>query len=89
MILHTAGLACRLLHIGSPEQIATHPLRGPLVETWCVGESRKARRHRGLPADLWFWRSHDGVEVDLVLDRCGSFGISASATPGSPSPPAS
>jgi hypothetical protein len=38
------------------------PPLGALAETWCFGEVLKARRHRGLPADLWFWRSSDGYE---------------------------
>jgi predicted AAA+ superfamily ATPase len=28
----------------------------------------KARLHRGLKDNLWFWRSHDGIEVDVVIE---------------------
>jgi hypothetical protein len=63
-----SGLACRLLSISDVNQLTTHPLWGALVETWCVGEVRKARLHRALPPQLWFWRSSDGHEVDLVLE---------------------
>ena len=62
------GVACRLLHISDPEQLAGHPQWGALAESWCVGEAIKARLHRGLPANAWYWRSSDGIEVDLLLE---------------------
>ena len=63
-----SGLACRLLHIGDVEHLRSHPLWGQLVETWCVGEVLKARLNRGQPAQLAYWRSSDGHEVDLLID---------------------
>ncbi len=39
-----------------------------LMETWVVGELRKARRHRGLAANVYFWRDKSGHEVDVLLD---------------------
>ncbi len=64
-----SGLACRLLHIADINQLRSHPLWGALVETWCVGEVLKGRCHRGKPSALWFWRSGDGHEVDLVIEQ--------------------
>lgn len=64
-----SGLACRLLHIADVNQLRGHPLWGALVETWCVGEVLKARLNRGLPPQIWFWRSSDRYEVDLVIER--------------------
>lgn len=63
-----SGLACRLLHITQVEQLWSHPLWGHLVETWCVGEILKSLRNRGRLDPLWFWRSSDGHEVDLILE---------------------
>jgi hypothetical protein len=35
-----------------------------------VGEAIKARRARGLATDnLFYWHSHDGLEVDLVVEH--------------------
>ena len=62
-----SGLACRLLHISHLQQLMGHPNWGALVETWCMSEVLKARLHRGLKDNLWFWRSHDGIEVDVVI----------------------
>ena len=63
-----AGLACHLLGIRSPEQLRHHPLRGAIFESWCVSEVYKARAHRGLSADLFYFRDHKGLEVDLVVE---------------------
>ena len=65
------GLAAWLLSIETPDQVATHPLRGALFETWVVGEFLKSRFNRGLASNLTFWRDHRGQEVDLVLEQAG------------------
>lgn len=62
------GLAAWLLGIRDPQLLAIHPMRGPLFETWVVGELRKFRLNRGLPDDLYFWRDNNGLEADLVFE---------------------
>jgi hypothetical protein len=63
------GLAAWLLGIEGSSQLASHPLRGPLFETWVVSELLKARLHRGLPSNLFFWRDRSGHEVDVIADH--------------------
>lgn len=62
------GLACSLLGIQSAAQIATHPLRGAIFETWIAGELLKARYNRGLRSNLYFWRDRAGLEVDFLVE---------------------
>ena len=62
------GLAAWLIGIREPGLLALHALRGALFETWVIGEFRKYRFNRGLPADLYFWRDNNGVEADLVFE---------------------
>ncbi len=62
------GLACYLLGIRSAEQLAHHPLRGALFESFVVAEIRKAFEHAGRDAPLSFWRDASGREVDLLID---------------------
>jgi len=63
------GLACRLLGITGPEALRCHPAWGALVETWVVSEAIKARTTRGRHCDdLFWWRSQDGLEVDLLIE---------------------
>jgi hypothetical protein len=66
-----SGLAAWLLGIESPAQLATHPLRGALFETWVVAELLKKRLNSGRPSNLSFWRDRSGHEVDVVLEVGG------------------
>ncbi len=69
LYFHDTGLAASLLGIEEPRQLASHPLRGALFETWVVGEIAKAHLHRGRRPRLSFYRDRDRVEVDLVIER--------------------
>ena len=62
------GLAAWLVGIRDPQLLDIHPMRGPLFETWVVGEFRKFRLNRGLPEDMYFWRDNNGLEADLVFE---------------------
>lgn len=61
------GLTCALLGIRSPEQLAAHPLRGAIFESFVVMEIHKWRSHRGRRSDLHHYRETRGVEVDVVV----------------------
>lgn len=81
-----SGLACWLLGIRSPEQLRSHPLRGPLFETWVVSEIRKHRSNRGENAGLFYYRDREGTEADLILERGDGLTVvetKASRTPSS------
>lgn len=62
------GLACHLLGIHRAAQLRTHPLRGPLFESWVAGEVLKHRANEGLAPALHHYREVRGPEVDLVVD---------------------
>ena len=62
------------------------PMGGPLLEGWVITEAVKAFLSLGKRPDLYFWRSHDGLEVDLLIVIDGKLQpveIKLSATPGS------
>jgi len=61
------GLLCFLLGIRAPDQVTRDPLVGGIFENLVVIECVKARLHRGLPADFYFFRDSTGKEVDLIL----------------------
>jgi predicted AAA+ superfamily ATPase len=63
-----SGLMCFLLGIRSPEQLATHPLRGAVFETWVVSEIYKARANAGLVPALSHYRETRGAEIDVLVD---------------------
>lgn len=62
------GLACCLLGIRQPDQLALHPARGALFENWVVTEFLKHRSNQGQPSDLYFWRDNNGLEADLLYE---------------------
>lgn len=62
------GLACYLLGIRGADDLASHPLRGALFESFVVAELYKSFVHRGEPASLFFWRDARGNEVDSLID---------------------
>lgn len=64
-----AGLAAWLMGIRDAKTLQTHVARGPLFETWVMGELHKQRLNQGLPPDLHFWRDSTGHEVDVLIDR--------------------
>ncbi|MEX2527872.1 MAG: ATP-binding protein [Gemmatimonadota bacterium] len=63
-----SGLVCSLLGIRTPGQLATHPLRGAIFESWVASEILKARLHRRRPADLFHLRETRGTELDLMVE---------------------
>ncbi|MCC5847577.1 MAG: ATP-binding protein [Verrucomicrobia bacterium] len=78
------GLACRLLHIDNVQQLTQSPQWGGLVESWTYGEILKWHRNRAKRPDLWFWRSSDGIEVDILMDKGATlvpFEMKAGLTP--------
>lgn len=61
------------------------PMGGALLEGWVVTEAVKAFMALGRKPDLYFWRSHDGLEVDLLIVINGKLHpveIKLTATPG-------
>ena len=75
LYFYDVGLASYLLGIESPEQVATHPLRGALFENVAVTEALKHRFNRGRQPNLSFFRDSRGLECDLFYET--GHGISA------------
>ncbi len=69
LYFYDSGLAAYLLAIDSPETLATHPMRGPLLEAHAVSELRKYFENTGQLDGLYFWRDRSGNEMDIVLEN--------------------
>jgi predicted AAA+ superfamily ATPase len=67
------GLASRLLRVTTEKLLAARPSAlqqfGHLLETFVVNELCKQTHWLEQPVDIGHWRTHDGAEVDLVLER--------------------
>lgn len=63
------GLLCYLLGIRSAEQLAHHPLRGAIVETFVASELIKNRYNAAQEPSMGFFRDSAGHEIDFVIDH--------------------
>jgi uncharacterized protein len=71
--LTDTGLVCAAQSISSPAALSGHPLCGALFETAAVNELRKLAALLPMPPSFHHWRTHGGAEVDVVLERDGTF----------------
>ena len=62
------GLLCYLLRIRTSEDLPSHASRGAIFESLVVSELVKSYLHRGMEADIYFWRDSTGHEVDVLID---------------------
>ena len=67
-----------------PKQLLHSPYWGNLFETFIISEWIKLFKNRGHLPPLYFWKSSDGYEIDLLIDFQGilhSFEIKSTQTP--------
>ncbi len=62
-----AALAAFLTKQPDKNAAIAGPMGGALFEGWVVSETLKAFFNSGRRPDIYFWRSHDGLEVDLII----------------------
>jgi len=83
LYFYDVGLACWLLGLRSPQQVARDPLWGSLFENFVIMEAMKDRLNAGASPQLYFYRDSEGNEVDLLLPvdgRLHAVEIKAGAT---------
>lgn len=73
LYFHDVGLACWLLGLRTPDQVARDPLWGGLFENFVVMEAMKDRLNSGESPEMYFYRDSAGNEVDLLLPDGGGF----------------
>ena len=65
------GLACYLLDIESPRQLARDKMRGNIFENFIVMEAVKHRMNAGKEGGVFFYRDSNMNEVDLLVKEEG------------------
>ncbi|MEK7477292.1 MAG: ATP-binding protein [Candidatus Coatesbacteria bacterium] len=65
------ALAAYLIGLTREETALAEPFGGALMETAVVSAWHKAFLHRGEIPAMYYWRSSDGIEVDLLIDHDG------------------
>lgn len=61
------GLLHQLLGIRSEQELLSHPKCGASWEGYVIEETLKALE----PDEAWFWATHNGAEIDLILVKDG------------------
>jgi predicted AAA+ superfamily ATPase len=67
------GLAAYLMGFENWESIRRHPVVGALWETHIIMQVVKHFASKGKTTPIWFWRTPQGAEVDLLIERGGRF----------------
>jgi len=63
------GLVAHLTGVTAREALLAGPMAGPLFETFVVQEALKAFAHAGLRPPLFYYRTNNGLEVDLLVEH--------------------
>jgi predicted AAA+ superfamily ATPase len=61
------ALVCHLTRQPSAEATLAGAMGGAIFEGFIISEAAKVFAMAGKEADLFFWRTHDGLEVDLIV----------------------
>ena len=62
-----SGLACHLLGVTSESELRRSPFLGPLFEGFVASEIVKQQLNEGRRKEIYYFRDHQGLEVDLVV----------------------
>lgn len=71
LIFADTGLAAFLLGLQDWEAIARSPVAGAFWETHVINQAMRRLAAEGPPPPIWYWRTPQGAEVDLLLERGG------------------
>ncbi|MGI6394166.1 MAG: ATP-binding protein [bacterium] len=58
---------------GSPESLFSGAMGGAFFEGFIVTETLKIIKNNLANAELYFWRSNDGMEIDLIIEVAGKY----------------
>ncbi len=71
LYFYDTGIVTALLGIKSVRELANHPLRGSIFETFIIAEIKKWFAHQDQNIDFYFWRERSGREIDLLYEDGG------------------
>jgi len=66
---YDTGLVSYLTGIRNKELFEQGPMYGPLFENYVISEIHKKEMHIRAGAELFYYRTSNGAEVDLIIDR--------------------
>jgi hypothetical protein len=63
------GLVSYLTGIETEKQLINGPLAGAIFENYCILEIIKFFYHHGRRANIFYLRTHNGLEIDLIIEK--------------------
>ncbi len=69
------ALVCYLLGLNRPEVLLNSPHFAHIFETFVVTEFRKRSLHFGQMPSMYYFRTQDGLEADLLIDIDGKMNV--------------
>lgn len=67
------GLVCYLVGLNEQEHTMRGPMGGALFETACVSQMYKRLSVLGDERSLFYFRSTDGLEIDMLIEQAGEY----------------
>lgn len=64
-----SGLVSYLTGIDTEKQLLNGPLSGALFENYCIQETIKCFYNRGIRGNVFYLRTHNGLEIDLIIEK--------------------
>ncbi len=68
-----ASIPAYLTRQSNSEALFDGSMGGVFFEEFIIIETLKILQNNGINADLFFWRSQDGMEIDLILETNGTY----------------
>jgi len=69
LYFYDTGFVSYLTGISSTEMFEQGPMMGAIFENYVISEILKRETHRKTHAELFYYRTQHGVEIDLIIDR--------------------
>jgi len=69
LYFYDTALICFLLNIKTAEDLAIHPLKGAIFESFVFTEFSKYFYNNGEQLPLYFWRDVQGHEIDFIIEK--------------------
>lgn len=63
------GLVCFLTGVRDQDHLLKGPMAGSLFETFCIQETLKTLLFQGERPRLFYFRSYQGLEIDLLIEK--------------------
>lgn len=68
LYFHDTALASYFLGIKNEQEMSLSHFRGALVENYVLNEIKRHITNLSIQCELFYWRDHKGLEVDLIID---------------------